>query len=42
VNRLKKISEFLALRRNTSLLLVAFVLAGGRSTSGLAHSGPRR
>ena len=25
---LKKISEFLALRRNTSLLLVALVLAG--------------
>jgi MFS family permease len=28
MNRLKKISEFLALRRNTSLLLVALVLAG--------------
>jgi MFS family permease len=28
VNRLKNISEFLALRRNTSLLLVALVLAG--------------
>ena len=28
MNRLNKISEFLALRRNTSLLLVALVLAG--------------
>ena len=28
MNRLRNISEFLALRRNTSLLLVALVLAG--------------